>query len=425
MNDILIRVEHLGKLYRIGEREPYKTLRDSLARSFRKTFSRNRQRFRGSENGQYIWALKDVSFEVSRGEVVGIIGRNGAGKSTLLKILSRITQPTEGYAEIYGRVGSLLEVGTGFHTELTGRENIYLSAAILGMRKREIDRKFDEVVRFAEIGKFIDTPLKYYSSGMQVRLGFAVAAHLEPEILLVDEVLAVGDTAFQKKCLGKIGEITKEGRTVLFVSHNMAAIQNLCQRCILLESGRTAAEGDTSKVIAEYLGGNGQGVVSDLKSRKDRRGNGLIRFESVSFHRESGETACTFLSGEDLLIRLRYRMTQQLSSGTAILVGLGVDDMFADPLFQCTNELTGEIQRDWPPNGEVICRIPRMPLPRGSYTLNLFLSVGGVIADWVTNAATFEVENADYYGTGRNPQPSHSRFLVPHSWSIERTGRST
>ena len=230
MTDVAISVEKLGKLYRIGERERYYTLRDTLARSFAAPFRRLKETpqfaTRDSQS-EFIWALKDVSFEIKQGEVVGIIGRNGAGKSTLLKILSRITEPTEGEARIYGRVGSLLEVGTGFHSELTGRENIYLNGAILGMKKTEIDRKFDEIVAFAEVEKFLDTRVKHYSSGMYMRLAFSVAAHLEPEILIVDEVLAVGDAAFQKKCLGKMGEVAKEGRTVLFVSHNMVAIERL------------------------------------------------------------------------------------------------------------------------------------------------------------------------------------------------------
>src|SRR2546421_7694958 len=287
MNDVAIRCEGLGKRYRIGERERYKALRDvitdGVAAPFRKlrgAVSAKRQA--ASNNGHealayhspltttdgnghsltsdhrtptpdLFWALKDVSFEVKRGEVVGIIGRNGAGKSTLLKILSRITAPTEGEVEVKGRVGSLLEVGTGFHPELTGRENIYLNGAILGMKRAEINRKFDEMVAFAEIEKFIDTPVKRYSSGMYVRLAFAVAAHLEPEILLVDEVLAVGDAAFQKKCLGKMGSVAHAGRTVLFVSHNMPAIASLCSSAVLLDAGQIVSRGETRAVVADYL----------------------------------------------------------------------------------------------------------------------------------------------------------------------------
>ena len=279
MSDLAIRVEKLGKLYRIGRREPYSTLRDVLARSFAAPFRYLRQisnfEFRNANlsnsrlgnsqfaipnpqfairnpQSEYIWALKDASFEIKRGEVVGIIGRNGAGKSTLLKILSRITEPTTGRARVRGRVGALLEVGTGFHPELTGRENVYLNGAILGMKKAEIDRKFDEIVAFAEVEKFLDTPVKHYSSGMYTRLAFAVAAHLEPEILLVDEVLAVGDVAFQKKCLGKMGEVAKRGRTVLFVSHQMFAIRTLCERALWLDQGRLVKQGPALEVVQKY-----------------------------------------------------------------------------------------------------------------------------------------------------------------------------
>jgi lipopolysaccharide transport system ATP-binding protein len=251
MSDIAIRVAGLGKRYRIGAPRPPRTLRETISQSGAKIVGLFQGRNGTEEN--HIWALKGVSFEIKRGEVVGIIGRNGAGKSTLLKILSRITEPTEGFAELHGRVGSLLEVGTGFHPELTGRENIYLNGAILGMRKAEIQRKFDEIVAFAEVEKFIDTAVKHYSSGMYVRLGFAVAAHFQPEILVVDEVLAVGDVAFQKKCLGKLEQVARESRTVLLVSHNMFSLQNLCAKGILLETGKITADGPIATVIGKYL----------------------------------------------------------------------------------------------------------------------------------------------------------------------------
>jgi len=255
MGDLAIRVENLSKRYRIGQRERYLALRDVLARAISapfRVFSSNSKPDGRNPRSDYIWALKDVSFEVKQGEIVGIIGRNGAGKTTLLKILARITRPTSGYAEVRGRVGSLLEVGTGFHPELTGRENIYLSGAVLGMTKREIDRKFDEIVDFAGVAEFIDTPLKYYSAGMQMRLAFAVAAHLEPEILLVDEVLAVGDLEFQKKCLGKMEDVSRGGRTVLFVSHQMNQIRRLCERVIWLDAGQIVREGPTHEVVSAY-----------------------------------------------------------------------------------------------------------------------------------------------------------------------------
>jgi lipopolysaccharide transport system ATP-binding protein len=245
-----IRVKNLGKYYHLsGPHEKSPMLRDAIVNTLKAPL----KLFQTSPVEEGFWALRDVSFEVMKGEIVGIIGRNGAGKSTLLKILSRITHPTEGSAEIFGRVGSLLEVGTGFHPELTGRENIYLSGSILGMKKTEIERNFDEIVKFSEIGKFIDTPAKRYSSGMYVRLAFSVAAHLEPEIMIIDEVLAVGDYSFQKKCLRKMDEVAQGGRTVLFVSHNMAAVQNLCDTCYLLEGGRIVESGPTDKVISSYL----------------------------------------------------------------------------------------------------------------------------------------------------------------------------
>jgi len=269
MNSLAICAERLSKEYDIGARqERYNTLRDRLSGSLR---SLVRRRSRPAANNKF-WALRDVSFDVPRGEIMGFIGRNGAGKSTLLKLLSRITDPTDGLARIYGRVGSLLEVGTGFHSELTGRENIYLSGAILGMSKGEIDRKLEQIIDFAEVDKFVDTPVKRYSSGMYVRLAFAVAAHLETEILLVDEVLAVGDAAFQKKCLGQMGEVAnKEGRTVLFVSHNMAMIENLCQRVIWLKDGRIAGDGAPNGVISSYLAELSQMSSTPLVHRTDRQ----------------------------------------------------------------------------------------------------------------------------------------------------------
>ncbi len=277
MPEAAIRAEGLSKLYRIGEARSYKTLREVVAGAARAPFRRAKK-----PGHETIWALKDVSFEVAPGEVVGIIGRNGAGKSTLLKILSRITEPTTGRIEICGRVGSLLEVGTGFHSELTGRENIYLNGAILGMKRVEIARKFDEIVAFAEVEKFIDTPVKHYSSGMYLRLAFAVAAHLEPEILLVDEVLAVGDASFQKKCLGKMDEVAQRGRTVLFVSHNMPSVTRLCPRAILLDDGRVIVDGPSPRVAHTYLGsGLGASSRREWPNLGTAPGNEVVRLRAV------------------------------------------------------------------------------------------------------------------------------------------------
>src|SRR5216110_602812 len=306
MSEAIIRVEALGKLYRIGARqERYYTLRDTLTEALTRPFSKlscllgcNGVSPTISESA-FIWALRDVSFEIKRGEVTGIIGRNGAGKSTLLKILSRITEPTTGFAELHGRVGSLLEVGTGFHPELTGRENIYLNGAFLGMKRAEIQRRFDEIVAFAEVERFVDTPVKHYSSGMYVRLAFGVAAHLEPEILLVDEVLAVGDADFQKKCLGKMSDVAREGRTVLFVSHNLPSIEKLCGRVIVIDGGRITMQGEPVACIASYLGSRAEPrAVLDLASipRLDPRLSAVLT--SLQLVNDLGEPVSAIGCGE-------------------------------------------------------------------------------------------------------------------------------
>ena len=313
MSDVVIKVEGLGKRYRIGgSRADYGTFRDTLVEVFRAPVRRAAALMKGQAYGameleEEIWALKDVSLEVQQGEIVGLIGRNGAGKTTLLKILSRITEPTEGYAEIHGRVRSLLEVGTGFHQELTGRENVYLNGAILGMRKEEINRKFDEIVAFSEVERFLDTPVKFYSSGMRVRLAFAVAAHLDPEILLVDEVLAVGDIVFQKKCMGRMRDVAVSGRTVLFVSHNMTAVRKLCSRAILLHQGRLIRDGNVNDVVNAYLD-------SDRINRFERvwdelvksPGNDIFRLHSVRLIDNAGNICGEVDTGQPFNIEIEY-----------------------------------------------------------------------------------------------------------------------
>ena len=305
----IVRVQNLSKQYTIGVREAaYDTLRESLVEAVRAPFRRLRGR-NGKTNGGKILALKDVSFTVEPGEVVGIIGRNGAGKSTLLKVLSRITEPTTGRAELYGRVASLLEVGTGFHAELTGRENIYLNGAILGMKKAEIDRKFDQIVAFADLEKFLDTPVKRYSSGMYMRLAFAVASHLEPEIMVVDEVLAVGDAAFQKKCLGKIENVAREGRTVLFVSHNMVAVQSLCKRVLWLDSGEIVDDGKTLGVVSSYLNNafGSDGKLEELWPNRDNApGNDLFRLHRVGVRPQTGDSSDPLTTRTPFLIEVEY-----------------------------------------------------------------------------------------------------------------------
>jgi len=316
MSDIAIRVENLSKRYRIGlAQERPDTLRDLLmSRLHRIGDVFNRDRDGSSENPAYIWALKDVSFEVQRGQVLGIVGRNGAGKSTLLKILSRVTNPTEGFGEIHGRVGSLLEVGTGFHPELSGRENIYLNGAILGMRREEIDRKFDEIVDFSEVEKFIDTPVKRFSSGMYLRLAFAVAAHLEPEILVVDEVLAVGDAEFQRKCLGKMSDVAQEGRTVLFVSHNMSAILRLTQETIVLDSGKIILRAATPDAVDHYLnmGLTKQGARSWTEEEFPAEKTPFHPI-ALSIRNLKGQVVDTVNAAEGFAIELKYDLTDTIN----------------------------------------------------------------------------------------------------------------
>lgn len=320
MGDVAISVQNLGKLYRIGQFIGSKTLRESLTNAMLAPFrvvssALNRRESNGKEvrpNDETIWALKNISFEVKQGEAVGIIGRNGAGKTTLLRILTGVTTPSEGYAEIHGRVSSLLEVGTGFHAELSGRENIYVSAAILGMTRKEIQRKFVEIVEFSGVGKFLDTPLKRYSSGMQVRLAFAVAAHLEPEIMLVDEVLAVGDAEFQKKCLGKMDKVTKGGRTVLFVSHNMAAIKALCPRTILLDQGKILEDGPTQKVVQHYLG-SGLGTCAERKwdDIESAPGNDVVRLRAVRAKNGKGKVTSEFNIQEPIYVEVEFLVLEE------------------------------------------------------------------------------------------------------------------
>jgi lipopolysaccharide transport system ATP-binding protein len=333
-DNITIHVRNVGKKYTIGgPQEKYLSLRDAIVNSVKAPFHRILHR-NSDQSANEFWALKDVSFDVEQGEVVGIIGRNGAGKSTLLKILSRITAPTEGTVELHGRVGSLLEVGTGFHPDLTGRENIFLSGSILGMKRQEIDEKLDEIVKFSEIEKFLDTPVKRYSSGMYVRLAFAVAAHLEPEILLVDEVLAVGDATFQKKCLGKMGEVAKEGRTVLFVSHNMTSILNLCQRVIVLDHGILIDDSEPKKAIGLYLtsGTKETGIIvwDDMKKAP---GDDVVRLNSVSII-QSGHPTCEVDISQEMSIQIEYK---NLVDNSSFYVAIYLLDQLGNLVFCSVN----------------------------------------------------------------------------------------
>jgi len=419
MSDVSIRVEGLSKQFRIGTTERYRTLRDTLTNVLTAPFRWRNGHFRRTEP-ETIWALKDVSFEVKQGEVIGIIGRNGAGKSTRLKILSRITSPTGGHAEIHGRVGSLLEVGTGFHPELTGRENIFLNGAILGMKKAEILRKFDEIVAFAELEKFLDTPVKHYSSGMYVRLAFAVAAHLDPEILVIDEVLSVGDAEFQKKCLGKIESAARSGgRTVLFVSHNIAAVESLCSSAVLLSNGRLVTQGNTHGVIQDYLRSMRRGHVIPLEERKDREGSGIVRFTSVSLADGAGRNLPTFQCGADaaLVLELDNKSDRELK----LSVSLGIDNELGQRILLLDSALLGrDIEGVAPGAGVVRALVPRLGLLPGRYHLTIFATVNSVIVDWVKNAGMFDVEAGDYFGAGKLPSEKEGLFVIDHDFQYEQ-----
>jgi lipopolysaccharide transport system ATP-binding protein len=382
-NDIAISCEHLGKRYRLGSYESYKTLRDVLSAKIASPF----RSAKSPSNDAQLWALDDISLEIKRGEVVGIIGHNGAGKSTLLKILSRITKPTRGSAEINGRVGSLLEVGTGFHPELTGRENIYLNGAILGMRKSEIERKFDEIVAFAEVEKFIDTPVKRYSSGMYVRLAFGVAAHLETEVLLVDEVLAVGDAQFQKKCFAKINEIGKDGRTILFVSHNMAAVRSVCREAVVLDRGRVIAKGAIDATVDRYLS-------QQVSEEFDTVETSSFTIEGVEIYTDQSRIIKTF---EPVEIKVRF-----VAKADVVDPGLYVSILTPD-----ARRLTGLDFKDFataaPLRAGETCElgfaVESLPLLPGAYQLEIHLKdMSRGLVEIVPRAYRFEVAETQVYG---------------------------
>ncbi|MCX8082084.1 MAG: ABC transporter ATP-binding protein [bacterium] len=414
--EIAIKIENLSKRYRIGEQLPYRTLRDEIVKfistPFKKTFKRE-----GEIN--YIWALKNVSLEIMKGEVIGIIGRNGAGKTTLLKILSRITKPTYGYVEIRGRVGSLLEVGTGFHPELTGRENIYLNAAILGMRKKEIDRKFDDIVSFAEIGKFLDTPVKRYSAGMYVRLAFSVAAYLEPEILLVDEVLAVGDIAFQRKCLGKMGEVAKEGRTVLFVSHNMSAVRGLCNKVMWIEKGEIKKTGNSDEITREYEEAFIQkyGGISSLRIRdKEEIRNKKFYFVKTELFDEEGNPRIGFKYNEKIILSVhlegeieeKYHIVFRIYDKNGIMIFSGASAELHNKYFE-TEVMNLRIE------------IGPTNLTIGNYRIELVLRKGRIQSgdrdeiDIWEDAMNFEITDCRPFETNWELQnPRDGIYIIPN-----------
>jgi len=364
-----------------------------------------------------VWALRDINFEVNQGEILGIIGRNGAGKSTLLKILSRTTGPTIGSVKMKGRIASLLEVGTGFHGELSGRENIFLNGAIMGMHKAEIKSKLDEIIDFAGVEKYIDTPVKRYSSGMYVRLAFGVAAHLEPDIMIVDEVLAVGDAEFQKKALGKMKDVsTYDGRTVLFVSHNVQAIKSLCNRAILLDKGKVSFNGNVQESIAFYLN---QKLTSTLNlSRiKNRIGDGKIRIGSVEFYNQKNEAIENLTMGCYCKIMIRLNINDEaVINKNGLEIAIAFKNSMDQQVIYLSSHVTGDsilIER----GNSISCTIPKLILINGQYSINLFVSYKGVIADWITDVGPIYVDPYDYYGTGKI-ETSQGLVIIDYKWDI-------
>jgi lipopolysaccharide transport system ATP-binding protein len=403
-----VRAQGVGKAYRLGQLQSgYQLLSEAVVDRLRRGRERDDTRF---------WALRDVDFEVAEGETFGIIGHNGAGKSTLLKVLARVTPPTTGEIRLHGRVGALLEVGTGFHAELTGRENIFLNGAILGMRRREIESKFDEIVAFAEVERFIDTPVKRYSSGMYLRLAFAVAAHLEPEILIVDEVLSVGDLRFQEKCLGRMQRVASEGRTVLFVSHNLTAVNKLCSRAMLLSGGVKVAEGGTQDVINKYIASVASSTSTPLADRPDRTGSGALRFTEIGFA-QAGRAIDMPVTGKPLEVVLRY----EARGGQPVAAPrftISIATLLGELILHLESDVSGAALSHAPARGEVRCILPRLPLPAGRYMISVAAASGHELLDWVPGASDLTIAEGDFYASGVRPSEGHRTALVEHAWAI-------
>jgi lipopolysaccharide transport system ATP-binding protein len=413
-----IRIERLSKCYRVEHATArgthgYRTLRDEITRRVTAPFRRAQAAKKAAED---FWALRDVGFEVPTGEVVGIIGRNGAGKSTLLKILSRITTPTTGRVELRGRVGSLLEVGTGFHPELTGRENIYLNGSILGMTRGEIARKFDEIVDFAEVERFLDTPVKRYSSGMYVRLAFAVAASLEPEVLIVDEVLAVGDMAFQRKCMGRMRAVGRSGCTVLFVSHNMPAVESLCSRAVLLDGGCLVQDGGVRELVAEYHRRvmSAHASTGAAVANFDAPGRALKVFRAATLLDDRGEPTTHVPLGGAFRMRLTLDAPRPIAFPT---VTLGIDDTLGHRVMSLCTPLTNPTIERLAGPAEVECRVQTFPLAPGDYWVKLGLATVGEELDEIERAVFFSVLNGDAFGEGRGIH--RGICIAPSTWSIQ------
>jgi lipopolysaccharide transport system ATP-binding protein len=424
-NNIAIKAEGLGKAYRIGLKEQKS---ETLIGAVIQTLQSPLKNFRNLTNLKRLesdivdkdifWANRNISFEVREGEVLGIIGKNGAGKSTLLKLLSRITEPTEGRIEIYGRVASLLEVGTGFNPDLTGSENIYLNGTILGLTKKEIDARYNDIVEFSGIEQFMETPVKRYSSGMKVRLAFAVAAHLDPEVLIIDEVLAVGDAEFQKKCLGKVQSIANsEGRTVLFVSHDMAAIKNLCTRALLLQKGTIVTDGDPADVVDFYLKNNTAKPETILQiDERKRGGNGKFKTTDITFLNNKMEQVTVLESGMDLNIKICYQCTGKPVNP---VINLIIKNNLQFPVVNLLSRIAcnGVIQLK--EEGFIICHIPKLPLMAGRYSIDLLMKFDFEFTDHVEDIVTIDVEKGDFYGTGKIIESMRDGVLVYHTWQID------
>lgn len=411
----IIEVQHVSKKYSLGKKkEMYRTFSDTIVDALTHPFKKK-------SNKEDFFALNDINFTVQPGEVLGIIGKNGAGKSTLLKILSRITDPSGGKVIMRGRVASLLEVGTGFHPELTGRENVYLSGSVLGMGKEEIDKKFDEIVAFAEVEKFLETPIKRYSSGMYMRLAFSVAAHLDPEILLIDEVLAVGDIAFQKKCLGKMDSVAKGGRTVIFVSHQLEFLAQLCKRCLLIDKGTVVEDGPSRDVIAHYVELVRNANPTSLRDRKDREGEGRVRFTETWVEDFDGNRLHRAAGGQDIKIVAQYEV-QEDTDISRLSASFAVSSVHGGVVVNLGTDAFGEgFAGVIPTKGVITCSIPRLPLNSGEFSYSVFIQSDKSpygFEDWVKNAGTFIVEPGDYYRTGHIPGNANL-LCIDHLWGID------
>jgi lipopolysaccharide transport system ATP-binding protein len=413
---VAIRIENLSKAYRLGEFDRRMFLHDWFRKLHGETEDVDRA------DPKIFWALRNVSFDVQEGEVVGLLGRNGAGKSTLLKLISQITAPTEGAIKLRGRAASLLEVGTGFHPELTGRDNIFINGAILGMTRREITSKFYDIVDFSGVENFIDTPVKRYSVGMRVRLAFAIAAQLETEILILDEVLAVGDAAFQQKCLGRIGNISRSGRTVLFVSHDAAAIEALCSRGIVLNDGRVDFDGSQTDAIEHYASLRAAGAKS-LEARTDRTGTGEVRIKAIELRDGSRLPTAAVRAGKPLEVVFHFEKRPG-ASHPPLGVELTVATHLGAPVFFHSTWLEGTDFEALPDAGSFSCSFPELPLPAGHYHVGYRLTAGAMkkreAVDALIDAAELHVEPGDFYGSGKLPPPKSGVCLVRGSWSMEK-----